>query len=526
MPEPAPDRGDPDVSAPASVGRGALAGLLGAGAALVTIEFVSLADATGTSVTLAIQNWFIKHVAGGLKQWAIDRFGHNDKIALQLGTALVVLALGALVGAIARDRWKVVAGVFAAFAVLGIVVALDDPLVSAAVAVIAAVAGVVAGVAVAVGLERRWRVPLGPGRGTASDLPVLSRRGVLLGGGAIAAGLFVGDLVARGVRASMRQAKTAVTRALPRPSKVTEIPATQPFEVQGLTPYIVPAADFYRIDTALEVPTVDAASWTLKVTGMVDHELTFTYDDLLARRDLVELPVTLQCVSNEVGGDLVGNARWTGVPLTTLLREAGVHRGADQVMGESVDGFTAGFPLDVALDGRHALLAIGMNGRSLPAVHGYPARLVVPGLYGYVSATKWIKEIRLTTFDAEVGYWIPLGWSRLGPVKTASRIDVPHSGDSIAAGRVSVAGVAWAPSRGIRKVEVAVDDGPWKAAELGRVASSDTWVQWRWPWDASRGDHTIAVRATDGDGKVQTAHLAPPEPNGSTGHHTIEVSVR
>ncbi len=508
-----------------SAARGALAGFLGAATALVAIEFVSLADARGISVTEAIQNRFIKDVAGSLKQTAIDWFGHNDKLALQIGTAIVVVLLGAVVGAIARDRWPIVAGVFAAFAVLGIVVAFGDPRASDGVAVASALTGTAAGAGVAIGLERRWRLAPGPDRGTASDMPVLSRRSVLVNAGGGAVVLLLGAWVARAARGSLRAGKKAVSKVLPNPSKRIPVPASQPFAIDGLSPYVVPSADFYRIDTAISVPLVDAAKWELRITGMVDHEQTFSFEDLMRRTDLIEVPVTLQCVSNEVGGDLVGNARWTGVLLKTLLDEAGVQHGADQIIGESVDGFTAGFPTKAALDGRHALVAIGMNGRTLPSEHGYPARLVVPGLYGYVSATKWLKEIRLTTFEQEAGYWIPLGWSRLGPIKTMSRIDVPSDGDRLEAGKQAVAGVAWAPTRGIERVEVSIDDGPWQDAELGRVASEDTWVQWRYLWEAKRGNHLVAVRATDGDGHIQTVAEAPPEPNGATGHHTIEVAV-
>jgi DMSO/TMAO reductase YedYZ molybdopterin-dependent catalytic subunit len=508
-----------------SAARGALAGFLGAGAALVAIEFVSLIDARGISVTEAIQNRFIKDFAGSLKQTAIDWFGQNDKLALQIGTAIVVLLLGAIVGAVARTRWQIVVGVFVAFAVLGIVVAWSDPRASNGVAIASAVIGAAVGGGVAIGLERRWRLAPGPDRGTASDLPVLSRRSVLVNAGGGAAVLLLGAWIARSARGSIRVGAKAVSKVLPKPSKVVPVPATQPFSVDGLSSYVTPSADFYRIDTAISVPLVDADSWQLRITGMVDHPRTYSFEELIHRHDLIEVPVTLQCVSNEIGGNLVGNARWTGVPLRTLLAEAGVKHGADEIIGESVDGFTAGFPTKVALDGRQALVAIGMNGRTLPSEHGYPARLVVPGLYGYVSATKWLKEIRLTTFAQEAGYWVPLGWSRLGPIKTMSRIDVPSQGDQLDAGTQAVAGMAWAPTRGIRKVEVSIDDGPWREAELGRVASEDTWVQWKYAWPAKQGNHLIAVRATDGDGHVQTVSEAPPEPNGATGHHTIQVAV-
>ncbi|MGI8755612.1 MAG: molybdopterin-dependent oxidoreductase [Acidimicrobiales bacterium] len=519
------DGGPPDAGRRrVSRGRGALSGFLGAGAALLVIELVSLVDATAVTVTGAVQNRFIADFAASLKQTAIDLFGRNDKVALQLGTAVVVLLIGAAVGAFAVDRWRIVVGAFAAFAVLGIVLALGDPLAPGALSVAAAVLGAVVGAAVVVGLERRWRRPLAEGRGTASGLAAADRRQVLTQGGLAALALLVGATAVRGARSSMRHVRTVAGRVLPRPVRRVTVPASQPFHVEGLSPFVTPTGDFYRIDISPEAPVVDADGWEVAITGRVDKELRFSYDDLLAR-DLIEVPITMQCVSNEVGGDLIGTARWTGIPLATLLREAGVKAGADQVVAEAVDGFTAGFPIEAALDGRQALLVVGMNGHPLTTEHGFPARLVVPGLYGYVSATKWLKEIRLTTFGEEQGFWIPRGWARLGPIKTQSRIDVPAPGAKVSVGRNAIAGVAWAPTRGIKRVEVSIDDGPWQRAELGRVTTADTWVQWRLAWDATAGDHTIAVRATDGKGKVQTASPAPPDPDGATGHDTIAVAV-
>jgi DMSO/TMAO reductase YedYZ molybdopterin-dependent catalytic subunit len=504
--------------------RGAGAGVLGAGAALVVVALVSLADADGASVTVAVQNRFIDTFAGSLRSLAVSWFGTNDKAAIKVGTVLVVLLLGAAVGALAQGRVAAVAGAFAAFGGLGIACAAGDPLASLPVAIVASALGASAGTATAVGMERRWRLPVPRDRGTASDGPAPSRRSVLVSAAGTGVALLAGGLVAGAARSSMRQAKRVAVRVLPRPSRRVPVPARQPFQVQGLSPYVTPTADFYRIDTAVDVPVVDPDTWTLRITGSVDHERTYTYAELLGRK-LVEVPITIQCVSNEVGGPLVGTARWIGVPLTELLREAGVQAGADQIIGRSVDGFTAGFPTKVAFDGRQALVALGMSGRSLPPEHGFPARLIVPGLYGYVSATKWLKEIRLTTFSEEQGYWVPLGWSRLGPIKTQSRIDVPVGGARVGPGPTPIAGVAWAPTRGISKVEVQVDDGPWQAAELGRVASDDTWVQWRLLWQAPSGRHTLTVRATDGTGAVQTGTEAPPDPDGATGHHTVVVDV-
>ena len=293
---------------------------------------------------------------------------------------------------------------------------------------------------------------------------------------------------------------------------------------RGLTPFVTPNADFYRIDTALSAPQVPTDDWVLRVTGMVDNELELTYDDLLAR-DLIERDITLTCVSNEVGGRLAGHARWLGTRLDDLLAEAGVQAGADQIVGRSVDGFTCGFPVAAAMDGRDALVAVAMNGEPLPIEHGFPARLIVPGLYGYVSATKWLTEIEVTTFADHDHYWAQRGWAKEAPIKLFSRIDTPKGLARVPAGMVAVAGVAWRQTVGVSAVEVQIDDGEWQPAELGEVPSVDTWVQWRLAWDATPGRHTLRVRATDGDGDVQTADRAEPIPDGASGHHQIVVTV-
>jgi DMSO/TMAO reductase YedYZ molybdopterin-dependent catalytic subunit len=314
------------------------------------------------------------------------------------------------------------------------------------------------------------------------------------------------------------------------PSSTPEA-AVEPVDVEGVSPIITPNADFYRIDTAFVVPSVDVTGWRLTVKGMVDRPFDLTFDELVAM-PAIEQSVTLSCVSNEVGGDLVGNALWRGVLLPDVLARAGVQPGATQVIGRSVDGFTVGFPTDVALDGRTSMVAYAMNGEPLPAVHGFPARLVVPGLYGYVSATKWLREIELTTFDAFDAYWIPRGWSKLGPIKTQSRIDTPNGGRNVTAGRVAIAGVAWGGVRGISKVEVRVtpqgsSEATWHTARLGEALSSSSWRQWVVEdWMPQPGVYQLAVRATDGTGAAQTEDRRPPAPDGATGLHTVSVRVR
>ncbi|HLU32062.1 MAG TPA: molybdopterin-dependent oxidoreductase, partial [Acidimicrobiia bacterium] len=311
------------------------------------------------------------------------------------------------------------------------------------------------------------------------------------------------------------------------PPAVEPVAAPPPgasFGVADLSPVVTPNAEFYRIDTALSVPSVDTDSWSLVIHGMVDQPFELTYEDLLGM-DLVERFVTLSCVSNQVGGDLVGTAIWRGVPLRQLLDRAGVRPGATQIVGRAVDGFTVGFPTDAAFDGRTALVAVGMNGEPLPLDHGFPARLVVAGLYGYVSATKWLSDIELTTWEGFDAYWVPRGWSKEGPVKTQSRIDVPRAGGVVGLEEISIAGVAWAPNVGIERVEVQVDEGEWMEAQLAEALSDDTWRQWMVRWSPTEGDHAIRVRATDRSGYTQTEERVPPAPNGATGWHTIRVTA-
>jgi DMSO/TMAO reductase YedYZ molybdopterin-dependent catalytic subunit len=278
------------------------------------------------------------------------------------------------------------------------------------------------------------------------------------------------------------------------------------------------------VDTALILPQVPPDSWTLRIHGMVEREIEVSFGDLL-RRPLTETFVTLACVSDPVEGPYVGNARWLGASLASLIREARPRAGADQILSTSTDGFTCGTPVQTVLDGRHALLAVAMNGQSLPVEHGFPARMVVPGLYGYVSATKWVTDIKLTTFAAETAYWAQRGWAPQAVIKTESRIDVPVSGVTKPAGRIPVAGVAWAQHRGIDAVHVRVDGGLWNQATLAAVPGIDTWRQWRWYWNATPGTHVIEAMATDGTGHAQTSFAAPPEPNGATGYPSIQVTI-
>jgi DMSO/TMAO reductase YedYZ molybdopterin-dependent catalytic subunit len=324
-------------------------------------------------------------------------------------------------------------------------------------------------------------------------------------------------------RFEVRAARNAVT--LPKASSVAlPVPDGVDLGVPGVATFMTANADFYRIDTTLTTPQVDPATWLLTVAGMVDKPLTLTYEDLLSR-PLIERDITMVCVSNEVGGNYIGTARWLGVSLTSVLKEAGVKPGATQLVSRSVDGYTAGSPTAVVMDGRDSLIAIGMNGEVLPVGHGFPARLIVPGLYGFVSATKWVTELELTTFEAYDPYWAKRGWAKQAPIKTMARIDTPRGLSRVAAGPIMIGGVAWAIHQGISSVEVKVDDGPWQVAKLGNGPSADTWRQWSFAWVATTGNHTIACRATNGTGQVQTETRAQPIPDGASGWHSIVVLV-
>ena len=460
-----------------------------------------------------------------LKDWAINTFGTADKAVL-LGCVVAVLALASAgVGALGvrRPSWGMAAGLVLGFVGAAAVVTRPD---ADTLAVLPLIGGLLAGLWFLAWGGRRW------GDGSASGDVVGNRTGRPSRREFLAA---TGGLTALGVRGvvggrALAAAGQTVERARaafrwPTPARAVAVPTDAEASVAGQSAFVTPNADFYRIDTALSVPRVEASAWRLRVHGLVDRELEISYADLLAEQH-VEALVTLTCVSNPVGGDLVGNARWIGWPVRELLARAGVRPEADMVLSRSADGWTAGTPLSALTDGRDALLAVALNGELLPLAHGFPVRLVVPGLYGYVSATKWVTELKVTRFDADEGYWTPRGWSALGPIKTASRIDVPREGASVPGGDVVVAGVAWAQHRGVARVEVSVDGGDWSEATLAAEPTVDAWRLWSWTWpQAAPGRHTLAVRATDGVGETQPGDLAPPPPDGATGWHTITVRV-
>ncbi|WP_208971819.1 molybdopterin-dependent oxidoreductase [Kineococcus rubinsiae] len=486
-----------------------LAGLLSGGLTLGVGTLLASFVTRSADPVLGVGQEFITRTPEWLKEWAIRQFGEADKAVL-LGSLYVTLVLlFVVIGLVALRRLRVGLALVLLLGLAAVGATVNRP-DATALSWLPSTVGTLAGAGALLLLVRALHA-----RTPAATGP-LSRRSVLFGAVAGAAALTAGAGTA--VNRSNSVAATRAGIVLPRPSSAAPALPAGLDSVDAITPYVTSAKDFYRVDTALSVPQVDVAGWTLRIHGMVDREITVTFDDLLGE-DLVERWMTMTCVSNEVGGNLVGNARWLGMPLARLLERAGVRPEADMLFSRSVDGFTISTPVAAVTDGRDAMIAIGMNGEPLTDVHGFPARMIVPGLYGYVSACKWITEIEVTRFDAQTAYWTDRGWAEQAPIKTATRIDVPMSFAMIPAGQtVPIAGVAWAQTRGISRVEVRIDDGDWADATLVPTVSTSTWVQWTYAWDgATAGSHTIRARATDATGQVQTEDVVKPIPDGSSG---------
>jgi DMSO/TMAO reductase YedYZ molybdopterin-dependent catalytic subunit len=572
-PAPAPASEGDQPRAPRSPA-GAAAGVLAAAVAIGAAQLAAGLTSPQGSPVLAVGQAAIDLTPAPVKNFAISAFGSADKAVL-LGGILVLLALyAALVGMLAVRQLALGLWGLGLFAFIGLAAAVTRP-GSTTVYVVPTLAGAAAGAFAltrlaraaarlsapaagprhppdrAPGPARPTVSPPGPGKPAPPDLPPSAdgpapgrssftllpnpddqgpprgpeRRRFLVASGMAAAAAAAGTLAGRELitRRDVTRARAAVR--FPRPAvPAPPLPAGSDLGIPGLSSFITPNGGFYRVDTALILPQVDPATWRLRIHGMVRREVTLTFGQLL-RRPLIEDYVTLTCVSDPVGGPYAGNAKWLGASLAALIRQAGPHAGADQLLCTSADGFTSGTPLQVVLDGRDALLAVAMNGAPLPVAHGFPARMVVPGLYGYVSATKWVTDIEVTTFAAATAYWASRGWSQQAPIKTESRIDVPAPGASIRPGRTPVAGVAWAQHKGIAAVEVRVDRGPWHEARLAAVPGIDTWRQWAWDWPATPGRHLLEARATDHSGYTQTPAQAPPEPDGASGYPSATVTV-
>lgn len=512
---------------------GGLIGLLAAAAGVAVGEFaaavsVGFGARSPNAPVVAVGEWAIDATPAWLKEVAIRNFGTHDKTALLTGVYVTIAIVSALAGVLARRRLRAATLLAAAFGLVGLIAAITRPVVGLGGWFPALLAG---GTTVAV---LRWltvnsryehgaiaggAVMGGAGGSTGRRrflfLTVGTGTGALVGGFGSKAWLDSQYNVA-----PARAAVTLPKAAVPLPA----LPTSAFPNVAAAPPFFTPNTDFYRVDTALTIPQIDPGKWMLRIHGMVDKPVQLSFADLLAI-SMEEHDLTLTCVSNPVGGPYCGTARWLGAPLAPLLRRAGVQAGADQILCTSMDGMTIGTPVEAVLDGRESMLAIAMNGETLPVAHGFPCRMLVPGLYGYVSATKWVVDLKLTTFAGSTAYWVDEGWAQQAPVKTASRIDVPLPGASPKAGTVMVAGVAWATHRGVAGVEVKVDNGPWGPADLAASDTPDTWRQWTYAWQATTGQHRLTVRCTDGTGTLQTAVVRDVIPDGATGYHSIQVAV-
>ena len=497
--------------------RGVLAGVVTGALAIGVSELVAGLFVPGASPVIAVGQAAIDLSPEWLKSFAIRTFGEADKLALLIGIGVVLAVLAAVLGPAALRRAGVGIAGLVGLGALGVAAVLTRP--AATVTDVApAVAGVLAGVPAFSWLRRR-ALHAAPTRREDPE----RRRFLVAASGGLAAAVAMGGVGTWLARRSGADDSRAGVR-IPDVVSPAVTGAETDLGVAGVSPFLTPNDRFYRVDTALLVPSVMAEEWRLRIHGMVDRELTLDYAQLLDR-PMIERDITLACVSNPIGGRYVGNARWVGAPLDEILAEVGVRPGADQLVTRSADGWTCGTPTSAVTDGRDAMLAVAMNGEPLPLSHGFPVRMVVPGLYGYVSATKWLVDMELTTFGAYDAYWIERGWAEQAPIKTMSRIDTPTGRSPLAAGEVAIGGVAWAQHVGIEAVEVQIGEGPWQAAELGGVDSVDTWRQWVLPWDAPAGDHRLRVRATDATGTTQPEERAEPFPDGATGWHTIFVSV-
>ncbi len=525
-------------------------GLAAAMAGLAAAEVVAIFSNSFQSPVLDVGDRVVDGVPNSIKELAIEWFGTKDKQALLAGIASILTVYAAIVGIVALTRrWKFAVIGIALFGLAGAYASQstrrDAPWYAVAPSLVGGAVAALTLVWLRSLLVRRITVapvgdpsespnldtapntapntaPISEGTTGTTTVEGFDRRKFVVAASGVAAGSAVIGITGRRIatRSGVASQRNELGLPIPR-DQLAEVPAS--VSADGATPFFTPNENFYRIDTALTVPQVSIDGWKLGIKGLVDEELSLSYDDLL-NREIVEYDITLTCVSNEVGGSLMGTARWLGVRLDDLLAEAGVKADADQIVGRSVDGYTCGFPT-AALDGRNAIVAVGMNGEPLPLEHGYPARLIVPGLYGYVSATKWLESIELTRFDQFDQYWVERGWVDEAPIKVSSRIDTPRGLSKVPAGTTAIAGVAWAQTRGIEKVELQIDDADWVEATLADELNDVTWRQWSYAWQATSGNHSIRVRATETGGLVQTEERTAPFPSGATGLQQIVVIV-
>ncbi|MDQ1084732.1 MULTISPECIES: molybdopterin-dependent oxidoreductase [Microbacterium] len=515
----------PTVRRPHAWPWAAFAGIVAAAVLLAVAEMFAALVARSASPVLAVGSFIVDIVPRPLKELAITLFGESDKIALLVGVGLGAAVASAVAG-ILEYRFRFVGAVLIGIGGILATAAILTRAGAGALAWLPPVLGTVVGIVVlllSISRLRRW---IRAASARDAHKAGANRRQFLLLTGLTAVGAVVvgvGARVLNATTASVAAARDALR--LPAARTTVTVPAGADLDIDGLTPIITPNGDFYRVDTALTVPNVDPTTWRLSIEGMVDTPIELSFDDLVGM-GLDEYGVTLTCVSNEVGGGLVGNAIWTGVPIRDVLRMAGVQADADMVLSESVDGYTASTPLSSLTDDNlDAIFAVAMNGEPLPFEHGFPVRMVVPGLYGYVSATKWVTKLTVTRFDQDEAYWTPRGYSAEAPIKMSSRVDTPKLGTPVTAGTVVIAGMAWAQPVGVQKVEVSIDDGDWQETQLSTPINDQSWVQWRLDWNAEPGSHYIAVRATDKQGNLQIQDQAPIAPDGSSGWQRTLVTV-
>jgi DMSO/TMAO reductase YedYZ molybdopterin-dependent catalytic subunit/uncharacterized membrane protein (UPF0136 family) len=556
-------------------GRGMIAGLLTAAVAVGVGQLIAGFTGPDGSPVVAVGSLSIDFAPPQVKDFAIKAFGSHDKLVLVSGILVVLGVFAAWIGMLAVRNFTRGLEALAIFTAVGLLSAATRPgstPLDTLPTIFGSVAAVISlyylvkaagGTGLPPGRTPPPQVPpraAGPGR-TQTAAPTISggtgaadrpsgpgrppavgppmgppgrvppgppspgRRRFIVTGAAVAGAAAVAGLAGRKLAEDASVTRERATIRVPAAATpAPELPPGTHFDIPGLSPFVTPNNSFYRVDTAIVLPEVPATTWSLKIHGMVERELEISFSELL-KQPLIEDYITLTCVSNEVGGPYVGNAKWLGASLARLLRQAGITAGADQIVATSADGFTSGTPIQAVMDGRDALLAVAMNGTALPVAHGFPVRMVVPGLYGYVSACKWITDIEVTTFAQNHAYWTTRGWDQQAPIKTESRIDVPTGLTTQNPGKVAVAGIAWAQHRGIEAVEARVDNGPWHEARLATVPGIDTWRQWVWEWDAVPGRHLIQARATDKTGHTQTALEAPPAPNGASGYPGVQVTI-
>jgi DMSO/TMAO reductase YedYZ molybdopterin-dependent catalytic subunit len=512
--------------------RGGLAGIATALVALAVAELFSAIIRAPLGAPIdAVGELSINHTPPSVKDFAIREFGSHDKAVLVWGIRAVLIIFAIFIGVLAvRKLWQGMIGL-AIFTAIGIYAALSQPTARAS----DALPTLVGGAAAAYALQFLCTLARGPGAGRLGEFrdrqeasAALPDRRKFLLVSAAAAGVSLVTYAGGSWLANTRNV-SAIQAALKLPPpavKAPPVPASADLNIPGLSSFITPNSSFYRVDTALVLPEILPAHWQLRIHGMVERELVLSFHELL-KRPLIEDYITLCCVSNPVSGPYIGNAKWLGASLRSLLQEAGIKAGADELLCTSSDGFTSGTPVQTAMDGRDALLAVAMNGKPLPVAHGFPVRLVIPGLYGYVSACKWIVDIEVTTYAANSAYWVQRGWSAQAPVKTESRIDVPGANAVKAGNPTSIAGVAWAQHKGIEAVEVRVAGGSWQEARLAAVPGIDCWRQWVYDWNAHvrPGNYLIEARATDKTGYTQTPLQVPPVPNGASGYPSAVVQV-